>query len=114
MKKIIFILAASLCFLSIAEAKNQKTLPKVLIGIIANFECGDNCYLTIVDKKGKEHTGLCSVDPLCEKLMMATDDKLGGYKGKKVKVTVGTGQQVDGSGTVMGTMDEFVKIQLLK
>lgn len=114
MKNIIVILIASLCFISIADAKPKKNASKDLLGTIVKFECGDNCYLTIVDNKGTEHTALCTVDPLCEKLMTATGDNLGGYKGKKVKVVVGTGQQLDGSGTVMGTMDSFVKIQLLK
>lgn len=114
MKKILLFLIASLFFINIAEAEAKKNAPKILVGMISGFECGDNCYLTIVDKQGKEHYALCSDDRLCEKLMTATGDNLGGYKGKKVKVTVSTGQQVDGSGTVMGTMDAFVKIQLLK
>lgn len=108
------LLLTGFCVINVAEADQKKPAAKVVTGTISGFECGDNCYLTIVDKQGKEHTGLCSAEPLCEKIMTATGDNLGGYKGKKVKVTVGTGQQVDGSGTVMGTMDAFVKIQLLK
>ena len=111
MKKTFLLLITSLFFLNMAQAKN--TAPKVLVGTISGFECGDNCYLTIVDKKGKQHTALCD-DRLCEKLMTASGDNLSGYKGKKVRVTVDTGKQVDGSGTVMATMDAFVKIQLLK
>lgn len=114
MKKIALILLTSLCFLSPAHADEKKTAPKTLVGTITKFECGDNCYLTITDKKGKEHNALCSDNSICEKLMTAADDKLGGYKGKKVKVTVSTGQQVDGNGTVMGTMEAFIKIELIK
>jgi hypothetical protein len=114
MKKIALILLTSLCFLSPAHAASKKSAPKTLVGTITRFECGDNCYLTITDSKGQEHTGLCHDDTVCEKLMMASDEKLGSYKGKKVKVSVGIGNQVDGSGTVMDTMDAFTKIQLLK
>lgn len=115
MKKIALIVLTSLCFLSPAHATNKNTTAKTLVGTITRFECGDNCYLTITDKKGKEHNALCFDDSICEKLMTVQEDKkLGGYKGKKVKVTVGIGDQVDGNGTVMGTMDAFIKIQLLK
>ena len=114
MKRIILILLTSLCFLNIAPAEAKKTASKTLVGTISDFQCGDNCYLTIVDNKGYQHTALCATDALCEKLMTASGDNLGGYKGKKVKVTIGQGKQLDGSGTVMDTMDEFVKIQLIK
>lgn len=114
MKKIILILVASLCFLNVAPVEAKKATSKTLVGTISDFQCGDNCYLTIVDNKGYQHSALCATDPLCEKLMTATGDNLGGYKGKKVKVTVGQGKQVDGSGTLIDTMDEFVKIQLIK
>lgn len=104
----------TLVFIFIAwQAFANKSQHRVLVGTIAHFECGDNCYLTITDNKGKEHMALCD-DRLCETLMTATGANLGGYKGKKVKVSVGTGKQVDGSGTVMGTMDAFVKIKLIK
>ena len=39
---------------------------------------------------------------------------LAGYKGKRVKVTISQGQQFDGAGNVMGTMDAFKKIQVMK
>jgi hypothetical protein len=42
---------------------------------------------------------------LCEKLITATDENLGGYKGKMVKVS---------DGNVMGTMDAFTKVELIK
>jgi hypothetical protein len=35
------------------------------------------------------------------------------YKGKRVKVTVGKGTQLNGSGDVVGTMDAFTRIQFL-
>jgi hypothetical protein len=33
--------------------------PAKIIGTIKAFECGDNCYLTIVAQNGKEIVGLC-------------------------------------------------------
>lgn len=113
MKTLLLVLLSSLCFLSNAQAASKKQAIKTIEGTINTFESADNFYLTIVDKKGTSHTALCAAD-LCEKLMIATGDNLGGYKGKRVKVTVGKGKQVDGSGQVMGVMDAFVKIQLLK
>ncbi len=111
MKKLLgFILIMALCLTNIVYAQKNKTL----IGTVSGFECGDNCYLTIVDKTGKAHQALCS-DTLCEKMMESQDDpNLAGYKGKRVKVTIGQGQQFDGAGNVMGTMDAFKNIQLMK
>lgn len=85
---------------------------KTLVGVIASYECGDNCYLTITDKQGVPHSGLCSA-PLCDAWnevaeMPAT------FKNKKVKATVGTGTQYDGGGNVMGEMDAFETLTLLK
>ena len=110
MKKLLgFILIMALCLATIAYAQK-----KTLVGTVSGFECGDNCYLTIVDKTGKEHQALCS-DTLCEKMMESQDDpNLAGYKGKRVKVTISQGQQFDGAGNVMGTMDAFKKIQVME
>jgi len=93
-----------------AEAAKQK---KVIDGTISGYRCGDNCYLTIVDKNGKEHTGLCVASPLCDKwneeVMMPNS-----FKGKKVRVSIGKGIQLDGDGNEIGTMDAFTTIQLSK
>src|SRR3954453_17572007 len=69
-------------------------------GRIRKFECGDNCYLTIPDKPGKEHHGLCTAracDPWSREVSMSARNK-----GRRVRVTVGQGKQLDGSGTEMG------------
>jgi hypothetical protein len=113
MKRFFWVLLIGLCCLASTHATNKKQALDIIEGRISAFESADNFYLTIVDKKGKQHTALCLAD-LCEKLMLATDDKLGGYKGKKVRATVGTGKQVDGSGQVMGVMEAFIKIRLVK
>jgi hypothetical protein len=104
-----FILLIALCFSTTVYAQKNKTI----VGTISGFECGDNCYLTITDKKGKEHQALCLAD-LCETFATATDDNLAGYKGKMVKVSVGKGNQVDGAENVMGVMDAFLTIELIK
>ena len=112
MKKILgFLLFSSLCVSSTLYAQEKQTL----VGKITTFEGADNFYLTIVDKKGKAHQGLCRDMNICEKLATSLDDpNLAGYKGKKVKVTVSKGDQYDAEGNVFGTMDAFEKIELLK
>lgn len=111
MKKIFgFTLLIALCLNNTAYAKE-----KTMIGTVMAFECGDNCYLTIVDENGQDYQALCSDDKVCEKIMTNVDDPyLAGYKRKLVKVTIGQGKQFDGAGNVMGTMDAFKKIELLK
>ena len=112
MKKLFaFILLLALCLSNTAYAK--KADDKTIIGTITAFDIGDNFYLTIVDNKGKKHYALC-MDDLCDKLIEATDENLGGYKGKKVKAVVGKGNQTDAAGNITGTMDAFIKIQLIK
>jgi|CXWL01.1.fsa_nt_gi hypothetical protein len=92
------------------EGQN-KNATRTIAGTISGFECGDNCYLTITDDKGKVHSGLCAAracDAWNDETVMPE-----GYKGKRVKVTVGRGTQYDGSGRVAGKMDAFTKIQFL-
>lgn len=84
----------------------------VLEGTISEYMCGDNCYLTIIDKQGEEHAGLCGA-ALCEKWNEAGDMPIQ-FKGLTVRVTVGKGYQYDGEGNVMDEMDEFKKVDLLK
>lgn len=111
MKKLFILFCITLCFSSAVYAKKPVN---TLIGTVSGFECGDNCYITIVDNAGKEHQALCSDDKPCEKMMMGMDSDFGGYKGKKVKVSVAKDKQYDGAGTVMGEMEAFKKIELLK
>jgi hypothetical protein len=114
MKKL-FILASLLVAIFMfmpnsASAQSKKT--KTIEGKISGYECGDNCYLTITDSKGKKHDGLCTATACNAWNENAAMPKK--YIGKRVKVTVGKGKQYDGSGTVMGTMDAFTKIVFLK
>lgn len=88
-----------------------KSRTRTLEGIITSYECGDNCYLTITDLHGQDHTGLCGAS-ICE-LWGKDESSFSRYKGKKVRITVDKGQQVNGEGEVMGEMDEFVKIEAL-
>ena len=82
----------------------------VIRGFIVGYECGDNCYLTIMDRSATEHTGLCSA-PECEEwnenAAMPSD-----LIGKRVRVTVGEGVQYDADGNEMGRMMEFTKVRL--
>lgn len=114
--KTLFILASIMSVLFLAAPNKveaqKKTAAKTIVGTISGYECGDNCYLTITDNKGKEHVGLCTARPLCTK-WNADTEMPNWYKGKKVRVTIGRGIQLDGSGNVMGKMDAFTGIQFL-
>ena len=85
---------------------------EVIEGRIRKFECGDNCYLTIVDAVGKEHVGLCTA-PECAawNRNVAMPPR---FRGKKVIVSTGQGVQRDGSGHVMGRMTAFKKIRFVR
>ncbi|CCV11097.1 hypothetical protein [Mesorhizobium sp. STM 4661] len=95
----------------IAQCGPSFSKDRKITGTIRDFECGDNCYLTIVDRKKVEQVGLCSA-PECESWNNQTAMP-SRYKGKRVTVTVGQGQQVDDSGNVMGEMMSFTKIRFL-
>jgi hypothetical protein len=90
----------------------SKKPEKIINGAISGYECGDNCYLTIVDKNGVEHTGLCIASPLCDKWNQETIMP-NSFNGREVKVTIGKGTQIDGAGNEMGIMDAFTRIHLL-
>ena len=110
--KIILICAACLFFVTSTVTAQKRKATKVIEGTISRYECADNCYLIITDKKGKEHTGLCRAT-FCN-ASWAWKTMPARYKGKRVRVTVGKGTQYDGAGNVMGKMDAFIKIKFLK
>lgn len=85
---------------------------RIVEGRIKNFECGDNCYLTIVDDAKREQTGLC-VARACTPWNETTEipRKL---VGQKIRATTGVGVQRDGGGNVMGKMMSFTKIEFVK
>ncbi len=85
---------------------------KAATGKIVSFECGDNCYLTIKPKTGDEINALCSVD-LCA-TWYETQAMPPKYIGKTVKITIGTGKQVDGAGNDMGEYPEITKLKIVK
>ena len=89
----------------------ETTTGTTIDATISGYECGDNCYLTIIDSEDGEMTGLC-IATLCEEWNMeaAMPEK---YIGKKVRIVVGEGQQFDAAGNVMGTMEAFTNIELL-
>jgi hypothetical protein len=81
-------------------------------GTITDFGCGDNCYLTIMDGQGTEHSALCAAS-FCD----AWNDAAAMpsmYMGKRVRVVIGKGTQYTYDGEAVGTMDAFTSIQLLQ
>ncbi len=98
-----------LCLLSIGTSAFAAPQAGTLEGKIRKFECGDNCYLTIVDSSNKEHGGLCTA-PECGPWNKA-NSMPPRFKGQRVVVTLGRGVQLDSAGNVMGRMTAFKKIQ---
>ncbi len=90
----------------------KKVTTRTIVGTITRYECGDNCYLIVTDRKGKEHTGLCTASPLCTRWNAETEMPPN-YVGKSVIITVGKGARYDGSGSFVDKFDAFTKIQLL-
>jgi hypothetical protein len=109
MKKLALALVVSVSL--IAQCGPSFSKDRKITGTVRGFECGDNCYLTIVDRKKIEQVGLCAA-PECESWNEQTVMP-SRYMGKRVTVTVGQGQQVDDSGNVMGEMMAFKKIKFL-
>lgn len=85
-------------------AKKARTIPIRIVG----FECGDNCYLSyrVIMANGRVAAGepkaaLCNVGPCAawfENQAMPTR-----YVGRRARIVLGKGQQVDGEGNVMST-----------
>jgi len=80
-------------------------------GTILGYECGDNCYLTILTDAGEELTGLCVADT-CQPWndVVALPPEL---LGARVETVVGTGSQFDAAGNDMGPFPAFLEINLL-
>lgn len=89
----------------------QASAPDALNGRIAEFVCGDNCYLTVVDDFGKKHDGLC-VAPACAPWNKAAAMPRS-LMGRQVSVKVGMGVQIDSSATEQGRMLSFRELTLL-
>ena len=84
---------------------------RTIVGTIRDYTCGDNCYLTIVDARGKKHDGLCTAS-LCQAWNKAVEMPKR-FVGRKVRVTVTKGMQVNDNGDPMGPFPAFRKIELL-
>ena len=81
-------------------------------GTIKSYECGDNCYLTIKSKSGKEITALCAaVGCTAWNEQAAMPEK---FIGRQVQVTIGVGKQYDGAGNLMGDFPAFTRVVVAK
>lgn len=84
---------------------------KTTTGTIRKFECGDNCYLTIRTKTGQT-TALCEA-PACRAWF--ENQKIPQKMiGRRVTVTVGVGNQVNGNYEVVGTFPAFKTLTFVK
>ena len=82
---------------------------QTIAGTISAFDCGDNCYLTIETKSGKE-VGLC-IAKACEPWNDSAEIPKS-LIGKKIKAAIGIGEQFDGSGTSQGRMLAFGTLKM--
>lgn len=102
----------ALTFGAVAESSAQtRTGQRVVEGTIIQYECGDNCYLTIIDSAQKEHVGLCAA-PICQPWNKLAEMPTQ-FIGRRVKATIRQGTQFDGGGIAMGKFDAFNEIELL-
>jgi hypothetical protein len=92
-------------FVSAATAEGAG---KKVAGTIKSYECGDNCYLTIKSKSGREITALCAAAGCAAWNEQAAIPPK--FIGRRVTVTIGTGKQYDGSGNFMGDFPAFTKV----
>ena len=81
-------------------------------GVIARYECSDNCYLTIRGYDGRELTGLCAAPRCAAWNDVAEMPKR--FVGRSVRVIVERGKQYDGAGNVMGAPTSFEQIGFTK
>lgn len=83
----------------------------VIEGHILKYECGDNCYLTVLDSALNEHVGLCTA-PLCRSWNFVAKMP-GRFAGIRVRATVTAGNQLNGDAEIIGKFDAFSQIELL-
>jgi hypothetical protein len=117
MRALILAALPALLLAAPAEAKptqakptqSKPARPVEVVGVIAAFDCGDNCYLTIKKADGEDVYALCHA-PQCAPWVeeQAIPKQM---IGRKVTATLGKGKQTDGAGTVMGEMEAFTKLK---
>lgn len=81
-----------------------------LTGVIKSFECGDNCYLTILTPSGDEVDGLCAAiqcEPWNQKTTIPRT-----LIGAHVTVDVDAGTQLDGEGNDVGSFRAFTSVRI--
>jgi hypothetical protein len=84
---------------------------RAIEGKVKSFGCGDNCYLTISTPYGGDIVGLC-VAPECGPWNFFSKIPKE-YLGKKVAVTVGVGDRIDGSGDFVDRAIAFTSVTFL-
>jgi hypothetical protein len=105
----LWILLAAILPIVAAEAAVSRS--GTIEGRIYEYVCGDNCYLTIVDKFGSKHTGLCTARE-CNAWNDAAELPRE-YIGERVAVTLGIGVQLDGNGDVIGHTTAFKSVRFV-
>ena len=101
-------IARSILVLAVTSS-NALSAQNLVSGKITKFECGDNCYLIITPKHGKDIVGLCVAD-ICAPWNAATKIPKS-MIGRRVTVTIGVGKQIDGNGDVVGDFPSFTSVK---
>jgi hypothetical protein len=104
---ITFTLIALTAQCAIADEIKSRTIE----GKVKSFACGDNSYLTISTPYGGDIRGLC-VARECGPWNFFTKIPKE-YLGKKVAVTVGVGDRIDGSGDFVDRAIAFTSVTFL-
>ena len=112
MRALILAALPALLLAAPAQAKptqSKPARPVEVVGVIAAFDCGDNCYLTIKKADGEEVYALCHA-PQCAPWVdeQAIPKQM---IGRKVTATLGKGKQIDGGGNEQGEMEAFTKLK---
>ncbi|MCO4842435.1 MAG: hypothetical protein KC439_05945 [Yoonia sp.] len=108
MRNFLFVHTAIAALIISSAAAAQDKL--MVTGAIQQFECGDNCYLTIMTDYGEE-TGLCNA-PMCD-LWFLEGEMPASLIGRAVVVEVGVGMRFDNAGSPMGLLIAFDEIEFL-
>src|SRR4051812_34982300 len=104
---IVFILVALTVKCAIAGEMKSKAIE----GKVKSFACGDNCYLTISTMYGGDIVALCIARECGPWNFFSNIPRE--YIGKKVTVTVGVGNRIDGSGDFVDRAIAFTSVTFL-
>lgn len=102
----------AVAFLLVGSTGPATSRNLIIEGQIVSYECGDNCYLTIRTRYGKNVVGLCAARE-CAKWndQAKMPAKL---LGRSIEVMIDKGTRVDGNLDKVDEFPAFSKLRFLK